>query len=138
MPGISSRFTLVLALIAAHALATSSFVHTTNGTLRGVHSSSYDQDFFLNVPYAAPPVGELRFNNPKPYGSSYTNRDASAYGPACFGYNSQAAISQVYSNYSEDCLTLNIVSPTGAKNGLPVVVWIHGGGFLFGSGIDTR
>jgi len=110
---------------------------TLNGTLLGIHSTAYNQDFFLDVPYAAPPIGPLRFNSPVPYASTYTNRDASQYGAACIGYNSDAAISQVYSNYSEDCLSLNIVRPTGAVL-LPVMIWIHGGGFQFGSGIDTR
>lgn len=117
--------------------ATGPVVTTTNGTLVGIHSTGYDQDFFLNIPYAAPPVEQFRFNSPQPYESTYENRDASSYGPACFGYNNLASISQVYKNYSEDCLQLNIVRPTGAS-GLPVVVWIHGGGFQFGSGIDTR
>jgi carboxylesterase type B len=123
------------ASLAAHA--SSPVVTTWNGTLLGRHSPSYNQDFFLNVPYAAPPLGTLRFNGPEPYDQIYSNRDATEYGAACFGYNSMAAISQTYANHSEDCLTLNIVRPSG-HSGLPVMIWIHGGGFQFGSGIDTR
>ncbi len=94
-------------------------VETQNGTLLGFYSSSYNQDFFLNVPYAGPPIGNLRFQSPAPLSEKYENRDASYYGPACFGYNNMAAISQVYTNYSEDCLTLNIVRPSG-QDGLSV------------------
>jgi len=48
-----------------------------------------------------------------------------------------AAISRVYYIYSEDCLTLHLVRPS-AHSDLPVMVWIQGGGFQFGNGIDTR
>lgn len=137
-PVLSVLFaSLVVAVPTTRNQALQPVVHTRNGTLVGVHSSSYDQDFFLDIPYAAPPVGELRFQSPAPYEQTYHQRDASHYGSACFGYNTFASISQVYTNYSEDCLTLNIVRPANSHK-LPVVVWIHGGGFQFGSGIDTR
>ena len=116
-------------------------VQTQNGSLRGLYSPVYQQEFFLNVPYAAPPMGSLRFNAPQPYANTYQDRDASQYGAACIGYNSMTSISQVYAEMSEDCLTLNIVRPSDASSksiSLPVMVWIHGGGFQFGSGIDTR
>ena len=80
------------------------------------------------MPYAQPPLGPLRFQGPVPYNSTLQNYDASEYGAACIGYNAFAAISQVYANLSEDCLSLNIVRPSGQGN-LPVFVWFHGGGF---------
>lgn len=83
---------------------------------------------FLGIPYAAPPVGELRWKPPqKP--ASWTNvREAPAFGPACPQGGPLEAAS------SEDCLYLNVWTPArqpGAR--LPVMVWLHGGGFNFGA-----
>lgn len=58
-----------------------------NGTYQGVHSPGYSQDFFLGIPYAKAPVGDLRFRNPQPYDKSWKGkRDAVKYSPACVGY----------------------------------------------------
>jgi hypothetical protein len=72
-----------------------------NGTLRGVHSASWNQDFFLGIPFAQPPVGDLRFRWPQSLNTSYDGvLDATKYGYSCYQYNSNY-------NLSEDCLTLN-------------------------------
>ncbi len=72
-----------------------------NGTLCGVHSSTWNQDFFLGIPFAQPPVGNLRFRWPQPLNTSYNGvLDATKYGYSCYQYNSNY-------NLSEDCLTLN-------------------------------
>lgn len=110
---------------------------TCNGTYTGIHSPSCNQDFFLGVPYAQPPVGDLRFRNPRPLTSSWNDfRRADTYSPACVGYGP----SQAGYDLSEDCLYLNIIRPAGVSAGadLPVVVWIHGGGWVQGSGVDLR
>lgn len=65
-----------------------------NGSYQGVHSTGYNQDFFLGIPYAQAPVGDLRFRNPQPYDETWKgNRDAVKYSPACVGngvsYNGQ-------------------------------------------------
>jgi para-nitrobenzyl esterase len=77
---------------------------------------------FKGLPFAAPPIGDLRWQAPKPAAKWSEVRAANAFSATC----AQA----------EDCLYLNIYEPADAKNGakLPVMVWIHGGAFIFGSG----
>lgn len=83
---------------------------------------------YLGMPYAAPPVGELRWQPPKAVATWTEPRQATAFGPAC----PQTGLLE--SGSDEDCLTLNVWAPT-RKDGdkLPVMVWIHGGGFNFGA-----
>ncbi|KAI1875938.1 uncharacterized protein JN550_001434 [Neoarthrinium moseri] len=113
-------------------------VSLTNGTYNGRYSAEYDQDFFLGIPFAQPPVGSLRFVAPQPLNSTFDTRNATEYGPECIGYGFDQWI---LGNYiSEDCLTLNVVRPEGTVEGddLPVAVWIHGGTFKVGGGFDPR
>ncbi|KAF7714483.1 Carboxylic ester hydrolase [Penicillium ucsense] len=134
--------TIYLALWAgvAHAAPSGTCAptaHVANGTYTGVHSTSYNQDFFLGVPYAQQPVGNLRFKVPQSLNESWSGaRDAKQYSDACVGYGSDS----IWYPNSEACLTLNIVRDSTVKQGskLPVAVWIHGGGFFMGSGRDER
>lgn len=99
-----------------------------NGTYLGLYNKEYSQDFFLGVPYAKPPVGDLRFKGPQALTQSFDGyRNATEYGWMCIGYGSDT--SNLGSPVSEDCLTLNVVRPSGVKPGddLPVGVWVHGG-----------
>jgi carboxylesterase type B len=100
-----------------------------NGTYYGIHDSSDNVDMFLGMPFAQPPVGQLRFNLPMSLNSTWKDqRNATQYGYECYGYGSDQWV--LGNIVSEDCLTLNVVRPAGygpnAK--LPVGVWIHGGG----------
>lgn len=82
-------------------LAASPTVTVKNGTLQGRYSQEWDQDFFLGIPYAQPPLGQLRFRWPQSINASYSGvRDATQYGYSCYQYNTNF-------NLSEDCLTLN-------------------------------
>lgn len=87
-----------------------------------------DVRVFLGIPYAQPPTGDLRWKAPKPPLPWEGVRDATAYGPAC------PQTGPLGNGSSEDCLTLNVFTPVREGSGkLPVMVWIHGGGFTFGA-----
>lgn len=86
---------------------------------------------FSGVPYAAPPVGPLRFAPPQGAEVRDAPLDATAPGPACEQPRQGSA------EISEDCLFLNITTPNPPQPDRPVVVWIHGGSFLSGQGADT-
>jgi len=107
-----------------------------NGTIFGTHSSTYNQDFFLGIPFAQPPVGHLRFRIPQSLNSSFTRHyEAFNYAPECVGYGGD----QIGYPISEDCLYLNVIRPAGYDNqSLPVGVWIHGGGLVEGGTRDKR
>ncbi|WP_394839094.1 carboxylesterase family protein [Pendulispora rubella] len=88
---------------------------------------------FLGIPYAAAPVDALRWKAPTEV--RWTSpRAAKAFGPRCFGV-SLLDPNTLRSGASEDCLSLNIASPVGAS-AKPVLVWLHGGGFIDGRGDD--
>ncbi|KAK5164953.1 uncharacterized protein LTR77_009618 [Saxophila tyrrhenica] len=111
-------------------------VTVKNGTISGVHSNTYDQDYFLGIPYAQPPVNELRFRNPQSLNTTYDSTlQATEYAPECVGYGGD----QIGYPVSEDCLVLNVVRPSGCDGqDLPLGVWIHGGGLYMGGATDER
>lgn len=72
-------------------------VTVKNGTIAGLHSSFYNQDLFLGVPFAQPPVGELRFKNPQSIKKLFsTTIQATEYAPECVGYGVRATILRIY------------------------------------------
>lgn len=80
---------LVLALTALNTVTATPQTPSAkvrNGTITGVYSSPYNQDFFLGIPYAQPPVGNLRYRVPQSLNSTFNNSAARAYSPACIGY----------------------------------------------------
>ncbi|MFO1414284.1 MAG: carboxylesterase family protein [Burkholderiales bacterium] len=104
-------------------------LETKNGTLQGIERNG--MVMFKNIPYAAPPVGDLRWRPPQPAQPWVGVRDASRFGPACMQPLIDGLTNELVPG-SEDCLHLNVFAPKGAKN-RPVMLWIHGGGLLTGS-----
>lgn len=109
-------------------------IKTASGIVRGVKEGNVD--IFRGIPYAAPPVGEFRWRPPQPVTPWEGIRDAKEFGPSCAQAGWGAAPGSIAQGSSEDCLYLNVWKPAGAKPGakLPVMVWIHGGAFVGGSG----
>lgn len=112
---------------------TAPVVATTAGRVRG--SADAGTSVFRGVPYAAPPVGERRFAPPVPPPSWEGERDATRFGPAAIQAPSslEQMMGGAVTDTSEDCLTLNVWAPVGAAE-LPVMVWVHGGAFVTGTG----
>ncbi len=120
-------------LTTAPALAQSvrpTVVTVAQGSLQGTTRDGVE--IFKGIPYAAPPVGALRWQPPLPPKAWTGVRDAAAFGTSCMQDNPAPYMSGV----SEDCLFLNVWRVAGVKAGrkLPVMVWIHGGGFIRGTG----
>lgn len=105
-------------------------VATPAGTLEGRAKDGVEA--FVGIPYAAPPVGPLRWRPPAPAPRWKGVRVAAEFGNDCPQVRFAGDATPSTQPMGEDCLTLNLWRPAGAKN-LPVMVWIHGGGFVAGS-----
>jgi para-nitrobenzyl esterase len=109
-------------------------VQTMYGKLRGMKDGNVE--IFKGIPFAAPPVGEFRWRPPQPLKAWEGERDATKFGFNCAQAGWPRKPGTIAEGSSEDCLYLNIWRPENlnAKSKLPVMVWIHGGGFVGGSG----
>ncbi|GAA1284170.1 carboxylesterase/lipase family protein [Saccharothrix xinjiangensis] len=102
-------------------------VDTVEGPVRGVVER--DVRVFQGIPFAAPPVGELRWRPPQPVQPWHEPLDAGKPGNSC----AQPSDFGLPESFVEDCLYLNVATPRRGR-GLPVMVWIHGGSFTTGAG----
>jgi para-nitrobenzyl esterase len=122
-------------LLVCVALAACSYdvddlkISVDTGVIHGTKTG--DVRAWLGIPYADQPIGDLRWRTPQPAPKWTGVLETKAYGNEC-----PQTLSFAGPSNTEDCLYLNVWSPSGAKD-LPVMVWIHGGAFIFGSGNDT-
>lgn len=124
---------------AASSYAAKPVVKISDGKLLGTYDSGAKVYAFKGIPYAAPPVGDLRWQSPRPEAKWKGVKDAKAFGARCM----QAPI---YSDMifrdpgpSENCLTVNVWTSDLSKSAkVPVMFWIHGGGFAAGGSSEPR
>src|SRR5688572_33070170 len=117
--------------LASSGTAAADVVKTTAGSVKGTATADRRLRIYRSIPYAAPPVGELRWQAPRPAKPWQGVRDATEFGPRCL--QGQIFADIVFRDLSEECLYLNVWTPAkSAGDRLPVMVWIYGGGFVGG------
>jgi para-nitrobenzyl esterase len=127
------RALLAVALVFASA-AEARPVRVEGGLIEGTRLAS-GVEAWLGVPFAAPPIRELRWKPPQPVTPWRGTLHADRFAPECLQPLRSPRQNHYFGNEatSEDCLYLNIWAPGSARRKLPVVVWIYGGGFNIGS-----
>src|ERR1700735_1943948 len=125
--------TAAIATAGAASATAAPVVHLATGGLRGKTVDNTAE--FLGIPYAAPPVGPLRWRAPQPAARWLGVRSRTHFGANC----PQPASPFGIASTSENCLYLNVFAPAGRQQsdaGRPVMVWIHGGGLRIGESND--
>ena len=141
------RFILQYAAVGVTALAVALpaqasnplVIKTDQGKVQGKMSADSQTRDFLGIPFAAPPVGPLRWKPPQPAAKWQGVRQATSFGSRCMQQERYDDMVFRDPGESEDCLTLNVWAPAGKPKGkLPVMVWIFGGGFAGGGTSEPR
>jgi para-nitrobenzyl esterase len=130
----------VVMALSANSNADSLKIKTEQGTVVGKTINGDKVRAFLGLPYAASPVGDLRWKAPQPVASWQGDRDSTKYGAHCA--QGRVFDDMVFQDAgpSEDCLFLNVYTPANVKESsrLPVMFWIHGGGYSGGASSEPR
>jgi para-nitrobenzyl esterase len=128
---------ITLSLMALNAFAVERpSAKVDSGALQGI--VEYNMNVFKGIPYAAPPLGDLRWRPPQPVTPWEGTRDASQFGDSCpqtYVKNLSAGLALPG---NEDCLKLNVFTPQKPGKDLPVMVWIHGGGLMVDGARDAQ
>src|SRR6185295_8117578 len=132
-----TRLLYVVALIGAASMftrAASDTVVVDGGQLRGTTAGGVR--VFKGIPFAAPPVGALRWKAPQPVAAWSDVRVADRFGAQCMQqpYPANSPYASAPQPTSEDCLYLNVWTAASSADKRPVMVWFHGGGWTRGSG----
>ena len=124
-------------MLSATAVAQGPQVRVEGGMIEGIDSSGVK--IFCGIPFAAPPVGALRWKAPQPVVAWHGVRAAKEFGANPIQKNAFGDMIFGTKNFSEDCLYLNVWTPTRSYDEkLPVLIYFNGGGFLSGSGSEPR
>ncbi len=124
---------LLCAAFTGSCLADDPQVKVSGGTIEGLAQKD-GTNSFKGIPFAAPPVGPLRWKFPQPVKPWEGVRPAKAFGHSAQQGTVAAMALGVTGGMDEDCLYLNVWAPVATNKPLPVMVWIHGGAFTSGSG----
>ncbi|MCT8001551.1 carboxylesterase family protein [Sphingomonas sanguinis] len=123
--------TIVLAApLAAQVPASAPVISTDRGAVRGGVADGVAS--WKGIPFAAAPVGPLRWRAPQPAAAWQGVRDATAYAPDCMQVPFPSDAAPLGTAPAEDCLYANVWKPVAARGKLPILVWIYGGGFVNG------
>ena len=132
-------FTAIIAVAQSDSAVNPPPVRTDSGLVAGVFEAGGKVVAFEGIPYAAPPIGEFRWKPPQAAPKWDGVRSAKGFGPHCPQFESSPDVVFRDSGSSEDCLTLNVWASASARNDrLPVMVWVHGGGFAYGGSSEPR
>ncbi|WP_404712482.1 carboxylesterase/lipase family protein [Sphingomonas sp. MMS24-J13] len=140
---VTRRLTLISALLAGASVAHADIkgpVRTTDGLISGTPGKDVGVTAFKGIPFAAPPVGNLRWKAPQPAAKWSGVRDGSKYGKVCMQQPGKGRVNPATDmpdspGMSEDCLYLNLwTAAKGAGEKRPVMVWLYGGAYTEGGG----
>jgi carboxylesterase type B len=137
-----NKFIVNLILVLSVTIIESNIISVTtkNGIINGIRKTFDGKEFdrFLSIPYAEPPIGDLRFKRPVSAKKWSKPIDASKWPNPCHQHKDFGALFFHNKNFSEDCLYLNIWSPVSNPTikSKAVLFWIHGGAFQFGSSAE--